>query len=231
MKTRRELVRIERRSRSRFESANARFQRGYRGTTALGILVATGIHFGVFAANPQLQVTGIEGGGDEIVAMTLPPEVRIPPAPNTIARPARPRVSDAPVAREVTIAPTTFEANPVETLAVPPPVKTEKQENVPFYVPRDIEPRLINGAEIAGLLKRTYPRSLCDAGIEGKVLLWIFVDENGDPASCRVHTTSGYEAFDEAAMKAVRQMRFAPALHMDRPVAVWIAQPVEFKAL
>jgi TonB family protein len=228
MRDSRELVRIERRNRKQFETANARFERRYGGTTALCILIATGIHFAVFSMNPRLQVAGIETAGEEIFALTLPPEVRVPPPPGAVVRPARPRVADAPVAREITIAPTTFEANPVETLPAPPPVVTEKQENVPFYVPRDVEPRLLNGVEIASLLKQRYPRALCDAGIQGRVLLWIFVDESGGPASCRVHTTSGYTAFDEVATEVVSHMRFAPAMHMDKPVAVWIAQPVKF---
>lgn len=231
MKTSRELARIERESRKQFETANDRFERGYGITTTWCILTATALHFAVFAANPRLQVAGIDVAGEEIFAMTLPPDVRIPPPPHSIARPARPRVSDAAVAEEITIAPTTFDANPVETLPAPPPVVTEKQERMPFHVPRDVEPRLLNGTEIAFLLQQNYPRALCEAGIEGKVLLWIFVDENGGSAACRVHTSSGYARLDEAAKEVVSHMRFAPAMHMDKPVAVWIAQPVEFTIL
>jgi protein TonB len=79
------------------------------------------------------------------------------------------------------------------------------------------------------LLERRYPKSLADAGIEGRVLLWILIDEKGAPVTSRVHTTSGYAAFDGAAGEVARYMRFAPAQHLDKPVAVWIAQPFEFK--
>jgi protein TonB len=230
MKEHRRLARSERRARKLFETANERFQRRYGMTTSLFILVATGVHFGVFALNPCLEVAGIENGGEEIVAMPLPPEVRIPPPPSSIARPARPKVSDAVASKEITIAPTTFEANPIEHLAPPPAVgKRDASESEPFYVPRDIEPRLLNGTEVADLLKRKYPPTLCDAGIEGVVLLWIFVDETGGPTACRVHTSSGYPMLDAVAEDVVRQMKFAPARHMDRPVGVWIAQPVQFR--
>jgi len=180
--------------------------------------------------NPRLQIVAIENVSSEIVATTLPPGGRVPPPPSAIHRPARPKVSDVADASEVTIAPTTFEANPVEQLAPPPPVgKRQDAESEPFYIPHDIEPRLLNGADVADLLRRKYPPVLRDAGIEGSVLLWIFVDESGGPAACRVQTSSGYPMLDEVAREVVSHMRFAPACHMDKPVGVWIAQPVQFR--
>ena len=74
-----------------------------------------------------------------------------------------------------------------------------------------------------------YPKSLGNAGIEGSVLLWILIDEEGAPVTSRIHTTSGFEAFDAAAREVARHMKFAPAQHLDRPVEVWIAQPFEFR--
>jgi len=127
------------------------------------------------------------------------------------------------------MAPTTFDANPVESL-LPPPVHVKRQEkdSTPFYVPRDVEPRLLNGSEVARLLEQNYPRTLCEAGIEGRVVLWVHVNVEGKSANCLVHSSSGYRMLDDAAKKVASHMRFAPALHMDKPVAVWIAQPVEF---
>jgi hypothetical protein len=121
--------------RHHFETANGRFQSRYAGATAVGILVATAIHFGLFALNPRLQISRIEADPVETVSLTLPPEVRIPPPPQQIMRPARPRVAGADLAPEVTIAPTTFGANPVETLPVPPRVATPEKEEMPFLRP------------------------------------------------------------------------------------------------
>ena len=228
----RELARLEKKSREQFETAQRRFQRGYPVTMALCMTIATAIHCGVFAVNPRLRLAHFDTARDEFHAMSLPPDVRIPPPPATIARPARPRVSETSVAREVTISPTTFEANPAQHLAPPPSVvRRDERETEPFYVPHDVEPRLLNGTEIATALRHAYPQALCDAGIHGTVVLWIFVDERGGPTACRVHTSSGYPMLDAAARKVVNHMKFTPALHMDRPVAVWIAQPVEFTTL
>jgi len=232
MRNRRELARNERRLRKQFETANDRFQRRNRDLTVVCLLIATGVHFSLFEFNPKLQISDMESAGDEIVAMTLPPDVRIPPPPQSIARPATPRISAGPVAEEITISPTTFEANPVESLAPPPVnVKRQEKESTPFYVPREVEPRLLNGSEVAMLLEQNYPRTLCEAGIEGRVVLWVHVSVEGKSANCLVHSSSGYRMLDEAAKKVAAHMRFAPALHMDKPVAVWIAQPVEFSVL
>ncbi len=229
MRDRRELVRESKKTRLQFEAANDRFRREYQSLTAVGILIATGVHFGLFAVNPRMSVHAMESGSEAIVAMALPPEVRIPPPPQLIPRPATPRVSAAEVADEVTIAPTTFEANPVENLPPPPAVATiQRKEHTPFYVARDVEPRLLNGPEISGLLKQNYPSMLCEAGIQGRVILWVFVDTGGKPADCLIHSSSGYPLLDEVAREVVTHMKFAPALHMDKPVAVWIAQPIHF---
>ena len=218
-------------SRRHFETANDRFQRHYFPLTAIGLLIATGVHFGMFALNPRMLVQAIESTGDAIVALTLPPEVRIPPPPRSIVRPATPRVSAGPVAEELTIGPTTFDANPAESL-LPPPVNVKRQEKKgPFYVAHDLAPRILNGAEVAALLVKSYPRTLREAGIQGKVVLWIYVDAEGRPGDCLVHSSSGYPGLDRAAEEVAAHMRFEPARLRDKPVAVWIAQPFEFSLL
>ena len=219
--------RHEKKTRKQLESANDRFQRRSCYLTATCVLIATGVHFSLFELNPRMQVRAMESAGEEIVAMTLPPEVQIPPPPQSIARPATPRVST--VVEELTIAPTTFEANPAENLPPPPvSVKRQEKERTPVYVPHDVAPRILNGSEVAMLLRQNYPRTLREAGIQGTVVLWIYVDVEGGPTDCLVHSSSGYPMLDKAAEKVAGHMRFAPAQLMDKPVAVWIAQPSEF---
>ncbi|MBT8477986.1 MAG: energy transducer TonB, partial [Gemmatimonadetes bacterium] len=92
----------------------------------------------------------------------------------------------------------------------------------------DVEPRLRNGRDIQQLLERLYPPMLKEAGIGGRVLLWVFVDERGGAARSQVHTSSGYPALDNAAAQIVEQMEFSPAMNRDKPVGVWIAQPIDF---
>nr|MDP2470868.1 energy transducer TonB [Candidatus Palauibacterales bacterium] len=73
------------------------------------------------------------------------------------------------------------------------------------------------------------PPQLRDAGIEGEVLLWVYVESDGSPGVCQVHQSSGYAPLDRVAEEVARKMRFSPATCRDRPVGVWIAQPIQFR--
>lgn len=76
-----------------------------------------------------------------------------------------------------------------------------------------------------------YPATLYARGIEGKVVLRLYADGSGKlvPESTRVAESSGYPAFDSAAIAAVRQLRFAPALKNGEPAAAAFLQPVHFR--
>jgi TonB family protein len=226
----RDELREERQSRkigaATWMTANDRFKRSYTTLMYISVLAATFLHFALFEWFPQLQAADLGVVGEELAAIELPPEVKIPPPPEQIARPATPRVAAAAVDEDITIAPTTFEDNPVENL--PPPPAGAAPSDMPSYIPRDVEPRLRNGREIQRLLQRLYPSMLREAGIGGRVLLWVFVDEAGEAMKHQIHTSSGYPALDNAAEQIVEQMEFSPAMNRDKPVGVWIAQPIDF---
>ena len=155
-------------------------------------------------------------------------EVRIPPPPEAIVRPARPRVSTEALDEDITIAATTFEENPVADLAPPPPDVEVDPSAQPVYVDRDTEPRLLNREELLRLLRELYPRSLREAGIGGEVMLWVWVDEDGNPGRSQVQRSSGREQLDSTAQAIAARMRFSPAMLLDKAVGVWIAIPVTF---
>ena len=208
-------------------SANERFKQNYPSWVWMSVIIATFAHFALFNWFPQLEAADLGSVSEEIISVDLPPEVKIPPPPERIARPATPRVSaDVNMDEDVTIAPTTFEDNPVENL--PPPPEGAKPQDVPSYIPRDVEPRLLNGRDIQRLLQRLYPSMLREAGISGQVTLWVFVDEAGRAAKSQVQNSSGYPAFDNAAQQIVDQMEFSPAMNRDKPVGVWVAQRIDF---
>jgi TonB family protein len=99
----------------------------------------------------------------------------------------------------------------------------------PSFIPYDVPPKLQNPSEIQRLLERVYPSQLRDAGIEGTVILWIFVDEQGAVQKTEVKESSGYEAMDEAALSTAEKMRFTPAMNRDKATPVWLAQPITFR--
>ncbi len=76
-----------------------------------------------------------------------------------------------------------------------------------------------------------YPAALYARGIEGKVVLRLFVSEAGqiNPESTTVAESSGYPALDSAALAAVPHFRFAPALRNGTAVAASFLQPVHFR--
>lgn len=77
-----------------------------------------------------------------------------------------------------------------------------------------------------------YPQALLDQGIEGQVLLRLFVDTAGTivPESTRIAESSGYPALDSAALAGAAELRFSPGRHQGRPVAAPFIQPVQFRS-
>ncbi len=76
-----------------------------------------------------------------------------------------------------------------------------------------------------------YPRALLEQGIEGRVLLRLYVDSAGSllPDSTRIAESSGYPALDSAALAGAPALKFSPALRRGRPVAAPFLQPVHFR--
>jgi TonB family protein len=74
-----------------------------------------------------------------------------------------------------------------------------------------------------------YPEELWDAGEEGETVLRLFVDQEGQVDTVQVERTSGYAAFDSAAVTGARDLRFEPARRGEDPVGVWVLLPVQFQ--
>lgn len=76
-----------------------------------------------------------------------------------------------------------------------------------------------------------YPPALLAQGIEGRVLLRLYVDSAGtvNPDSIRIAESSGYPALDSAALVGAPELRYSPALHQGRAIAAPFLQPVQFR--
>jgi TonB family protein len=77
----------------------------------------------------------------------------------------------------------------------------------------------------------TYPAALASQGIEGTVLLRLYVDTLGRILndSTRIAESSGYPALDSAALQAAPELRFAPAERDGRRIAALFLQPIHFR--
>jgi TonB family protein len=208
-------------------TANDSFKTSSANWTKIGLIGAVILHTGLFALVEPFEAADLGALAAELEAVHLPPEVKIPPPPERIARPATPRVSAVDVGEEVTIPETTWEKNPVESLPRPP--VGESPSDRPSFIPFDTPPRLRNAEQVERFLLRFYPRNLKDAGIGGRVELWLYVNAQGLVEKSQVESSSGNAALDEAARRVASEMRFAPAKNRDKVVAVWVHQPITFK--
>jgi TonB family protein len=108
------------------------------------------------------------------------------------------------------------------------PVTPEDIELAPKFVPRTIHPELLNRLDAVRSMERRYPPLLRDAGVGGRVIVWVLIDENGVPIKSQVQQSSGQPALDAAAMEVTQTMRFRPAQNRDKRVKVWVQIPVDF---
>lgn len=90
--------------------------------------------------------------------------------------------------------------------------------------PPDTPPR-----QISTVSPFHYPEELWDAEVEGETTLRIRVNEEGAVDSAVVEQTSGYPAFDSAAVEGAHRLRFEPARRGDEPVSGWVLLPVQFE--
>ncbi len=154
--------------------------------------------------------------------------MEIPPPPEQISRPAVPVVAATELEEDITIAPTTFEENPVESLP-PPPSDVSRLGDRPVFTPYTVRPEIKDRQRAKEIMRQHYPQILQEAGIGGMVFVWVFIDTKGRVQNAQVQQGSGNAALDAAALEAVYELEFTPALNMDKLVEVWVAFPVTFR--
>lgn len=110
----------------------------------------------------------------------------------------------------------------------PPPPPPPKEEEDIIFVAYDTEPVPIGG--FAAIHKNlTYPDIARRAGVEGTVIIQAIIDKRGIVIDTQVLKSLGNNGCDEAAMFAIKQTRWKPALQRDKPVKVRVSIPVIFK--
>lgn len=75
-----------------------------------------------------------------------------------------------------------------------------------------------------------YPEAALEQGISGKLVLLVDIDSRGRPTAVEVETAEPAGVFDQAAMDAVRNWKFEPAIENGRPAASRIRVPIHFEA-
>ena len=211
------------------ETANDRLKKSFSSWFWASMIIATVVHFGIFAFWPELTAEDVSFSAAELEAIELPPEIEIPPPPQAISRPATPVIAETSIDEDITIAPTTFEENPVEDLPPPPEEQATDIAAAPTFTPFTVAPSILNRNDVVRAMEREYPPLLRDAGIGGTVRVYFFIDENGQVQDTRIDQTSGHQALDDAALKVAGIYRFSPALNRDKKVPVWVSFPITFQ--
>ncbi len=73
-----------------------------------------------------------------------------------------------------------------------------------------------------------YPSLAREAGVEGTVMAHALVGRDGHVLRAEIDPEHSIPMLDEAAVRALRQWVFKPALLNSRPVEVWVAVPFRF---
>ena len=154
----------------------------------------------------------------EIIIENIPQTQQIekPPPP---ARPSVPVESeDEDIADDLTIEETDLDS--FEAWDAPPPPPEGPRVK---FIPYDDPPQPLSS------IRPVYPEIAQEAGIEGTVVVQVFVDKKGRVQDTLVLKGIPNTGLEEAAGTAFKNTRFRPAKQRERAVGVGIAIPVNFR--
>jgi|TARA_B100001750_G_scaffold222329_1_gene211605 protein TonB len=199
---------------------DATLKEEYSTVTRIGALLACFLgllsFYGLQRFEPDID---IESEGQIIIENIEIPETQQFETPPPPARPSIPIESeDEDLADDLTIEETDLDN--FDAWDAPPPPPSGPQFK---FIPYDDPPRPITP------IKPLYPDIAQEAGIEGQVLVQCFIDEKGRVKETIVLKGIPNTGLNESAVDALRKTRFRPAKQRERPVAVWVTIPVNFK--
>ncbi len=151
----------------------------------------------------------------------------LPPPPR---RPRLPAVVPNEVIVEEAYFDFDFDQPDMPLLPPPPPVAPgaeEEEEEREFFIAVEQMPTIIGGTEALYRILE-YPELARRAGIEGRVIVQFIIDEEGNVIDPYVIRGVG-AGLDEAALRAVSQLKFEPGRQRGRAVRVQYTIPVTFR--
>ncbi|MBN1448674.1 MAG: energy transducer TonB [Bacteroidetes bacterium] len=91
----------------------------------------------------------------------------------------------------------------------------------------EVAPELIGGiAELAKQVK--YPKEAAEAGIQGTVLVAVYLGKSGSIDALEVKKSTS-DILSQAALDAVKNVRFKPGMVDGKPVKAQVIVPVKFR--
>jgi protein TonB len=101
-------------------------------------------------------------------------------------------------------------------------IKVEDEPDINAFVPVEKEPQPVKR------VSPPYPEIAKRAGVEGKVFIKALVDKEGKVKKAVIFKSDA-EIFNQAALDAVSQWVFTPAVMNNGPVTVWVVVPFNFQ--
>ncbi|MBN1561814.1 TonB family protein [candidate division KSB1 bacterium] len=102
------------------------------------------------------------------------------------------------------------------------------EEDKSIFIAYDEPPTPIGGWEAVSQ-NLVYPEPARKAGVQGRVMVGVHIDAQGDVIATKIEKSLGDNGCDEAAVAAIEKVKWSPAKQRGKPVAVWVTIPVEFK--
>ncbi len=210
------------------ESPTKELKLRYKKILELGLVVSLILHIFLMQASKKVKERTIE----RTVKLEAVQVEEIPQTQQERSAPAPSRPT-VPIASEDETLPEdeTIDFTDIDLDAEPPPPPPPPEaidDSVPVFVPHDEPPEPIGGyAAIQS--KLVYPEIARKAGVEGRVMIWAQIGVDGSVMRTRVMKSLGPNGCDEAAISAIKAVKWKPAMQRDKPVRVWVAVPVDFR--
>lgn len=178
----------------------------------------------IFLTYRTFDVQAYEGTGEteyvEIEEIPETEQMKKPPPPQRPQIPVPTESEDIP--EDVTIMDTELDLDAPPPPPPPPPGASRQREESPIFLAWEEPPEPIKRVQ------PDYPQMAVKAGVEGRVILNIVVDERGDVLEATVVTASPPGIFEDAAIAAMMQWKFKPAKQRDLAIKVRLAYPIVF---
>jgi TonB family protein len=114
-------------------------------------------------------------------------------------------------------------------LEVPPLQSPSSNDAAVFFVAYDEPPKPI-GSFVAIQQNLVYPEIARRAGIEGTVTVCAQIGVNGEVVNTKILKSLGENnGCDDAAVAAIKAVKWLPARAKGQPLSVWVSIPVKFK--
>jgi len=210
------------------ESPTKELKLRYKKILELGLIVSLILHIFLMQASKKVKERTIQ----RTVKLEAVQVEEIPQTQQERSAPAPSRPT-VPIASEDETLPEdeTIDFTDIDLDAEPPPPPPPPEaidDSVPVFVPHDEPPEPIGGyAAIQS--KLVYPEIARKAGVEGRVMIWAQISVDGSVMRTRVMKSLGPNGCDEAAICAIKAVKWKPAMQRDKPVRVWVAVPVDFR--